>query len=339
MTRGLRVVLLPLVLGLVLTVVVSDSGDSDLQQVAARGRFACHGLTHDQVLGPRPTYTRKRLAQFSNHKRMCRAMWLPRPRKTFVPQGLSVTGRSAWVAGYLHKPGYGERACRLLRVNLATGARLSASRVVGRVGTRPSTYCRHGGGVVATGKVVWIVEKNRLWRVRPGSSPARTLQADRVWRVKSPLRGSTVVATSQRIGLVPYQKTGPAYIHWFDFKTLRRRGVLDLDTRSVGRRQLGAVARTRIPTRVQGATIGPGGGLYLSRSSLACGELVTPKGRRVAFVPGAEGISFKTNGTRLWVVSESGARPYARSRKPLTPAVASFEWPGLVRGKKSGCGF
>ena len=337
MTRGLRVVLLPLVLALLMTVVVV--GDSRIQPVAERSRFVCHGVSHDQVLGPRPTYTRKRLAAFANDKRMCRAMWLPRPRKTLVPQGLSVTGRSAWVAGYLHKPGYGQRACRLLRVDLKSGARLSMSKVVGRVGTRPSTYCRHGGGVLARGKAVWIVEKNRLWRVHPGSSPARTLQADRVWRINSPLRGSTVVATSERIGLVPYQKTSPAYIHWFDFKSLRRRGVLDLDTRSAGRKQLGAVARTRIPTLVQGSTIGPDGKLYLSRSSLACGELVTPKGRRVAFVPGAEGISFSANGKRLWVVSESGARPYVHSRKPLTPAVSSFEWTGLARGKTSQCRF
>ncbi len=337
MSRGLRVVLLPLVLGLLVTVVAV--GDLPLQSVAERGRFACHGVSHDEVLGPRPTYTRKRLSAFANDQRMCRAMWLPRPRKTLVPQGLSVTGRTAWVAGYLYKPGYGQRACRLLRLDLTTGARLSVSRVVGRVGTRPSTYCRHGGGVLARGKAVWIVEKNRLWRVRPGSSPTRTLQADRVWRIQSPLRGSTVVATSKRIGLVPYQQSGPAYIHWFDFASLRRRGVLDLDTRSAGRKQLGAVARTRIPTHVQGATIGPEGRLYLSRSSLACGELVTPKGRRVAFVPGAEGISFSANGKRLWVVSESGARPYAHSRKPLTPAVSSFEWTGLARGRTTQCGF
>ena len=335
--RGLRVVLLPVVLTMLVTLLVV--GDSDLRSVAERRRFACHGLSHDEVLGPPPTYTRKRLADFPNHRRMCRAMWLPRPRKTLVPQGLAVTGASAWVAGYLHKRGYGQRACRLLHLDLATGALLSSRRVVGRVGQRPKTYCRHGGGVFSRGRWVWIVEKNRLWKVRPSASRSRTLEATRVWRIKSPLRGSSVVATSRRIGLVPYQKTGRAYIHWFDFKALRRSAVLDLDTRTVGRTQLGAAARTRIPSHVQGATIGPDGRLYLARSSLACGELVTPWGRRVAFVPGAEGISFTASGRRLWVVSESGAVPYSRSRKPLTPALSSFEWTGLARGKSSRCNF
>ena len=337
MTRGLRVVLLPLALALLATATVS--GDSSVMLVAARNRFACHGVSHDQVLGAKPTYTGKRLATFANDQRMCRAMWLPRPRKTLVPQGLAVTGRTAWMAGYLHKPGYGERPCRLIRLDLATGARLSASQVVGRVGNRPSTYCRHGGGVLARGRALWIVEKNRLWRVRPGSSPASTLHADRVWKINSPLRGSSVVATSERIGLVPYQKSGPVYIHWFDFRSLRRQGVLELDTRTAGRKQLGAAARSRIPTHVQGATISPDGKLLLSRSSLACGELVNRRGRGVAFVPGAEGISFTANGKRLWVVSESGARPYVHSRKPLTPAVSSFEWPGLLRGQKAQCDF
>lgn len=83
----------------------------------------------------------------------------------------------------------------------------------------------------------------------------------------------------------------------------------------------------------------PGGRLYLTRSNLSCGELVTPYGRRVAFVPGAEGIQFSSLGRRLWTVSESGAWPYAISRKPLTPAVSSFEWPRLFRGLRAGCGF
>ena len=99
-----------------------------------------------------------------------------------------------------------------------------------------------------------------------------------------------------------------------------RPGVLDLAVRRQGRKQLGAVARTRVPTYVQGATMA-GGRLFLTRSNLSCGELVTPSGRRIGFVPGAEGIQFRAGNRRLWAVSESGAPPYARSRKPLTAAV------------------
>jgi hypothetical protein len=83
----------------------------------------------------------------------------------------------------------------------------------------------------------------------------------------------------------------------------------------------------------------PSGGLYLARSTLACGELITPGGRRLGFVPGAEGIQFGTRLKRLYAVSESGARPYVKSRKPLTAGVNSFEWPGLGLSRRTSCRF
>ncbi len=98
------------------------------------------------------------------------------------------------------------------------------------------------------------------------------------------------------------------------------------------------VTRTRIPTYVQGATMA-NGRLFVARSNLACGELVTPTGRRIALIPGAEGIQFRSGNRRLWAVSESGAPPYARSRKPLTPGAASFGWGRLIHGTPSKCRF
>ena len=81
------------------------------------------------------------------------------------------------------------------------------------------------------------------------------------------------------------------------------------------------------------------GALYLARSTLACGELVSPSGRRLGFVPGAEGIQLLAGTRRLYAVSESGARPYVKSRKPLTAALNRFEWPGLGHGRRPDCGF
>ena len=292
------------------------------------------------MVGTRPSFTRKKLASFRNDRRLCRATWLPRPRKKFVPQGLAVAGTTAWLAGYRYARGYGSRPCTLMNLDLRTGG-LRAYRVqlVGAVGDRGTTYCRHGGGVVAWGKYLWIVEKNKLWLVDPMNVSGHTLRATRVWRIQAPVRGSAVLLTPQRIGLVPFQKTGRPEIHWFDLAALRRRKVLELGVRGDGGNRLGAAARTPVPTLVQGATIGPDGGIYLARSNLSCGELVTPSRRRIAFMPGAEGISFSPGGTRLWVSSESGAIPYVHSRKPLTPAVSSYEWPGLLRGRASTCRF
>lgn len=300
--------------------------------------FACDGISHQQVRGDRPTYTGKKLAAFTNHHRMCAGWWLPRPRKLFVPQGVVVDGRTAWISGFRFQEGYGERACRLMEVNLRTGAALGQWSLEGRVGRRPSTYCRHGGGIARHGRSLWMVQKSKLWQVDPHTARDGVIRASRVWKLQSPVLGSSVVFREGQVGLVPFQLSGVPHIYWFDMHKLWRPEVLDLGARKRRGVDLAAASRTRVPTHVQGAAIGPDDTLYLSRSNLGCGELVA-RGRPVGFVPGAEGIHFTDNGERLYAVSESGAVPYSHSRKPLTPAVSSFEWPGLLHGKKSRCRF
>ena len=344
MRRGLwvvPVVLLVLLGGSRLVDVRVDSPDRGRLSAAgqARHRAQCHGLGRSDVRGDRPTYTRKRLATFRNSRSACHGIWLPPPRRYLVPQGIAATGNTAWISGFRYRQGYGERPCQLVRVDLVTGRRLAFHPSIwGRVGQRPRTYCRHGGGIAQRGRALWVVEKNKLWLVDPDQR-SRGLQARRAWRIKSPVRGSAVVATARRIGLVPYQRSGTPRVYWFDVRKLFARGVLDLAVHGRGRRQVGATRSARVPRLVQGATLGPSGRLYLTRSKLSCGELVTPGGRRLGFLPGAEGIQIQQGRRRLWAVSESGARPYVVSRKPLTPAVSSYEWPRLLRGKGADCGF
>jgi hypothetical protein len=312
-------------------------GTHPVQYAASRAR--CSGLERADVRGSEPTYTRNPLAEFRNHKRLCHGVWLPRPRRNLVPQGLAISGRTAWVSGFRYRPGFGERPCQLMGVDLVTGKRLAFhSAIYGRVGNRPRTYCRHGGGILQRGRWLWMVESSKLWLVDLRQR-SNVLEARRAWRIEAPVRGSAIVASGDRLGLVPFQTKGAANIYWFSMKRVLKRGVLDLAVRREGRTQVGAVASTRIPRLVQGATLDAAGHLYLSRSNLSCGELVTPGGRRVAFVPGAEGLQFSADGTRLWVVSESGSRPYASPKRPLTPAVSSFEWPRLLRGRPTSCGF
>ena len=320
-------------------VVATDAAPASSGTAARKHKFRCHGLDRADVRGVDPAYTNKSLANFRNHKRQCRGLWLPTPRRYLVPQGIAVRGNTAWISGFRFRKGYGERPCQLRRINLRTGEQLAYhSAIYGRVGKRPRTYCRHGGGILQKGPNLWIVEKNKLWLVTPTGQNS-VLDARRVWRIRAPARGSAIVATSKRIGLVPFVKRGPAHIYWFPFKKLLRPGVLDLGAARKGSKQIGAVARTRVPSFVQGATLDPAGGLYLARSSLACGELVTPGGRRLGFVPGAEGIQFGSRLERLYAVSESGARPYVKSRKPLTAGVNSFEWPGLGLSRRTSCTF
>lgn len=306
---------------------------------AALRRPRCHGLTRRDVRGADPTYSSRRLARFRNHKRMCRGLWLPKPRRHLVPQGIAVTGNTAWISGYRHRKGFGKRPCQLTRVDLSTGRRLAFHRAIyGQVGKRPRTYCRHGGGLLRRGRWLWVAEASKLWRVDP-SRQGTDLEARRVWRIEAPVRGSAIVATDRSIGLVPFVTRGVARIHWYSFERLQRRGVLDLAVKSRGRHQLGAHRRTRIPRLVQGAMLDSRSRLFLARSNLGCGELVTPRGRRLGFIPGAEGIQLGPRERRLWTVGESGSRPYARLDKPFTPGVVSFEWPHLLRGRPAGCGF
>ena len=340
--RGLRVI--PIVLLLVASggCVATDEDASSaprIESVAKQTKASCDGLTHREVRGAEPRYTWKKLSTFANHSMLCRGIWLPGPRRHLVPQGLAIQGSTAWLSGFRHRKGFGERPCQLMRVDLMTGRRLQFhSAIYGRVGNRPRTYCRHGGGILQRGRWLWVVEKNKLWLVNPAMKGS-VLEARRAWRIKSPVRGSAVVATKTRLGLVPFQKHGVARIHWFDLGALRRRGVLDLGVRRSGSTQIGAVARTRIPRFTQGATLDARGRLFLTRSSLSCGELVTASGRRKAFVPGAEGLQFAAHDRRLWAVSESGSWPYSVLDRPMTPAVVSYEWPRLRHGKPTRCGF
>jgi hypothetical protein len=340
--RALRVV--PTVLLLVTSAgcVAADrtvESTAHVEVVAAKSSTQCEGLKRRDVRGAKPTYSQKRLARFPNRSLLCHGIWLPDPRRYLVPQGIAISGNTAWLSGFRHRKGFGKRPCQLVRVDLVTGRRLQFhSAIFGRVGDRPRTYCRHGGGILQRGKWLWIVEKNKLWIVNP-ARPGSVLNARRAWRIHAPVRGSAIVATKTRIGLVPFQIGGVARIYWYDIQSLIRPGVLDLAVRRSGRSQIGAVASTRIPRFTQGATLDSRGRLYLTRSNLSCGELVTPFGRRKAFIPGAEGIQFAARDQRLWAVSESGSWPYSLLGKPLTPAVASFEWPRLLAGEGRSCDF
>ena len=338
MLRGLRMLLTALLVAVGGGVVATDAAPVS-SSTARKPKFRCHGLDRDDVRGVDPTYTNKSLADFRNHKRQCSGLWLPPPRRYLVPQGIAVWRNTAWVSGFRYSKGYGERPCQLRRVDLITGKQLEFhSAIYGRVGERPRTYCRHGGGILHRGPTCG---SSRSASSGWSSPPARARCSTHAGCGGSRLRHEGRRSWPRTSGSAWCRSwsSGPAYIHWYPFKRLLRSGVLDLGVARKGRKQIGAVARTRVPTYVQGATLSPAGGLYLARSSLACGELVMPDGRRLGFVPGAEGIQFGAQLKRLYAVSESGARPYVKSRKPLTAGVNSFEWPGLARGRRSDCAF
>jgi hypothetical protein len=258
----------------------------------------------------------------------------------FVPQAMALDRDTAWVVGYA-RGADGVRPCRVVHLDLRTDRVLaSQSRIVGAVGSRPTHYCRHGGGIALRAGRLWIVEKSKLWFVDPariGHSP----DALRVWRIHAPVRGSTVIATRHRLGIVPFAKGGHPRLEWYAFEDLFKPHVTDLVISSTGPKEVAPRSSAPVPTYVQGALRGPTGKLYLTRSSTRCGEIVRRDGHRVAFIPGAEQIALGPRGLRLWAVSESGARPFQlrADGRPLTPALTAFEWPRVLNGPPTRCHF
>ena len=114
----------------------------------------CDGLSFRDVLGRPPAYGARELRRFPARQYACRAMWLPHLQQWFVPQSLALDGATAWVSGYTWHRDVADRACRLLRVRLATGTVLAdQGRLVGAPGDRKRRSAGTAEGWCRTGTV------------------------------------------------------------------------------------------------------------------------------------------------------------------------------------------
>lgn len=304
---------------------------------AATSDAGCARLRFDDVRGPVPSYVGTRLARFANDGAMCRGLWLPTADRWFVPQGLALDGRTAWVSGYRWRRAYGDRPCRLLHVDLATGRLLaSTDRLTGSAGGRRATFCRHGGALSLDRHGLWVGEADRLWLV----DPARVGHGDpvlRVWRTARPVKGSALLdGAGGELALVSFADAGPGRSRWYAERDLLADGVTTL----VGGRprrpgQAGTTHTSSAVRRVQGVTR-TRAGVWSTSSVSTCGMLLTPGGRRIAFGPGAEDLELDGRG-RLWAVLESGARSYQRDGRPLVPMLAQFDVRALLDGEPETC--
>lgn len=239
-------------------------------------------------------------------------VWVP-TRDGFVPQGLVVQGRTAWVSG--GDADTRPRSCVVVRLDLRT------REVEQRA---EPDRCFHGGGLAADEHGLWIVDTRRLLLLDP-----TTLEVRRTWGLVEPLRGS--FATTDGAGLLGVGRWTPA-----------RRGALDwvrtddlvagsADTVS----EADVVASQRTPPRTQGVVL-IDGRPWFAQSVTRCGVLVAPQGRRRAFVPGAEGMVLA--GDTLWVVSESGAAYFRRQGgRPLVPTVVRLDLAEVRTAPRPSC--
>jgi hypothetical protein len=266
---------------------------------------------------------------------ICDGVWVNAARRSFVPQGLVFAGDgTAFVSGY-HAARHGLRFCEVLVVDPRTGrtsARVTDIRAHGPAGG--TVVCRHGGGLTIGPEGLWISQRSRLWLVDPDEIRHGVAASVRVWNMGGRVRASALVRRGPWIGLVGYAEHRSHFTHWVRVDDLLAPGTWVVSDRPGGATVLPG-RRTRAPRYAQGAAEGPGGVWYVASTSY-CGILHSPRGAQIAFVPGAEGIGFR--GRRLWVVSESGARPYQRSgERPLVPTLTSMRLGRLDRSAPSGC--
>jgi hypothetical protein len=290
---------------------------------SARGRLeGCGPLTAGEVHGRRANHLPGRLTRFWGDEAVCRGMWLGGRSGRFVPQGLAVDGRTGWVTGYDGGAAAGQRACRLLKIDLRRLEVVAAtSRIEGAVKGRRATYCRHGGAVVADGpKRLWVVETRRLWLLDP-RKVGRSDPVRRVWRLEDGVRGSVGVLVPGRgpgRGLGLGRAARPGRLDWFDPQAIRRPGVTTLR----------ASRTVRAPGGLQGLAWGRlradgRNGVWHTRSGSGCGILVGPRGQALPVLPGAEGIGFDDrNG--LWMLSESSVRLYYGRGRPVVPQLVRY---------------
>lgn len=262
----------------------------------------------------------------------CRGVRVRFPNPQFVPQGLALgPDRTAYVSGYDYEPQPGHRECQVAHVDRGTGEVLAFGDMF--QGSAPGEFCRHGGGIARDGHGLWLAGAGRVWLLDPALLGSGD-EVLRVWQVDDTIRASTIAVDGDELVIGYFHEHRRGWALRFRVADLLAPGASTLDA-AAGGDGVAPVRARRVPSHVQGITV-RGGRAWLARSTSYCGELVTPSGRRLPFLPGAEGLAFDGDGA-LWTVSESGSRPYQRmGGRPDVPTLTRIE-PGRLDRRTADC--
>lgn len=267
----------------------------------------------------------------------CPGVWVRFPDREFVPQGLTMgPGRTAYVSGYRWSEVIGRKYCQVVQVDRRTGRVLAALEdVTGRGPGGLEQTCRHGGGAALTRHGLWVAGAGRLWLLDPDLEADQPVQ--RVWIVELPVKASVLAAGRRELVTAAFRNRGAGPVFGYRYRDLLVPGVTTLAAAGATAARVTPSRRSRGPSHLQGIAFGPGG-LWFTSSHTRCGTLTTPAGRRIAFVPGAEGIDFVSR-RRLWVTSESGSGPYQRmGGRPRVPTLVPVLLADLDRAADPDCG-
>ena len=309
----------------------SDDAGSDPPDRHRRALEGCGPILYGDVVGRAPSYVDGPLDAVPNDHAMCAGVWLPRTDPDFVPQGLVVRGRTAWISGYDRGPTRDDHdPCRVVRMDLRTGrSDLQRPRIRADRAPRGPDSCRHAGGLSMDEHGLWLSPFTKIWLLDP-----ETLDVERVWHLVDEVRGSFVVHDDRgRLGVGGFHSKRRWPLHWFQPDVLFEPGRLDLTPADAAAVQPG-------PSAGQGAVwadLGPGPAqVWFTRSDTYCGELWAGPRRRFGFHPGAEGVAFVRG--KIWVVSETTAAPYfLEGGRPVVPTLAEYDVRRFRRWERSDC--
>lgn len=331
--RGLAVTLVATLAATATSGLAACSGRADSDEPDARRTVleGCGPVGYDDVAGRPPSYLEGPLDALPNDHALCAGTWLPPTGTGFVPQGLVVRGRTAWVSGYDEgRTRIGSDVCRIVRLDLRTGREIAQRAPVrAELAPRGPANCRHAGGLALDDHGLWVSQFTKVWLLDPA-----TLDVQRVWHLVDQVRGSYLVQDDRgRLGVGGFHRHRRWPLHWFEPSTLLEPGRLDLAPDD-------AVAVQPGPPTAQGAVwadLGPGPAqVWFTRSNTYCGELWAGPRRRYAFLPGAEGLSL--SGERLWTVSETTAAPYfLQGGRPVVPTLSAYDVSRFPRWQRSAC--
>lgn len=268
---------------------------------------ASHAARAEEPLGAAPTYATRAIGVLGagavpNAAAMTRQIWAPGLDDGFVPQGLTAVDGAVYIAAYQStERSKGRGPCRIFRIDPETGT------ITAVLDLPPA--CGHAGGLArgATGHI-WAVDTHVMLEIalETGGNGHALGRIVREVKLEPPVKGSFAAGDGTALWLGGYERDKPGRLFRIPLTAIAGAAV-------------GAALAERaieIPARAQGAAIDTRGGLWITRSGAALGELLRldpgtgAVKERYVMPGGIEDISFDRTGA-IWAVSEAGSRRWS----------------------------
>jgi len=259
------------------------------------------------VMGTRPSYLTATTEAVPNASALVDRIWVPGLADTYVPQGLTASGKHLFVSSYKPTPDLRANTgpCRVFRIEMATG------RLDGMFDIPPGT-CTHAGGLAYVGQGRLMLADTRalfLIDVEKALATGTSAGASRSVKITGELRGSFGTFDGKDAWIGTWTREQPkARMFRLDPQLFER-----YDGQTVDEQR--ATRSIPIPVEAQGAAFDTRTGtLWVSASNSRWGKLyrLDAEGRvrgEYDMPAGLEDLAIDDAG-QLWGMSESGTQKY-----------------------------